>query len=351
MAVTEFGSASAQAVKRWSAELAHEAIGQTWFKRLLGEGQDACIMHLKDLERAAGDQIKFDVRYQDRSAGVQGDAKLEGFESALEFYQDTINIDQLRQAHAFRGMTQQRTVHDLRREGRKSLADWFSRVFDGLMMSYLAGIAGTGRENVSNILGGSGFAGNALQTPDTAHLIDVDADFTLPLLDQAIAKAKTINPRIRPIMVDGQPKYVAILHPYAVFQMKTQSSGNNWNIIHQRASERSGSNPIYTGALGEYNGVVIHESEYIPVSVGTAEGDGSGDVHNLFLGAGAGAFAMGSAWDKQSSGGTYFKYVEDKRDYDNEKGIAGSACFGIKKCRFNSTDFGVIRIDTQDTSS
>lgn len=349
MAVTEFGAGSAFAVERWSAELAHEAIGKTWFKRLLGEGQDACIRHLKDLERSPGDTIRYDVRYQDRTPGVQGDTKLEGFESALEFYQDTLLIDQLRQAHAFRGMSQQRVVHDLRREGRASLSDWFARVFDGMAMAYLAGTAGDGAESVSNIIG-AGFAGNTLDTPDAAHLVDSSTVvFSLDLLNQAVALAKVNNPRIRPIMVDGQPKYVFIMHPYVEYQMKSSTSEGEWNLIQARAGERGGKNPIYTGALGEYNGVVLHTSEYIPNTVGTAAGDGTGVTHNVFLGAGAGVFAQGNAWDKGGSGsGGFFRYHEDTRDYGNERGIAGAACFGIKKTRFNSTDFGVIRVDVDD---
>ena len=126
MAVTEFGTGSAQAVKRWCDKLFRESLGKTFIKKFMGKGPDAIIRLLTDLENDAGDQIKYDLRVQDRSNGVQGDTRLKGFEAALVFHQDSILINQLRQAHAFRGMTQQRTVHDLRAEGRASLSDWFA---------------------------------------------------------------------------------------------------------------------------------------------------------------------------------------------------------------------------------
>ena len=142
MAVTEFGTNDAQAVKRWSDTLFRETIGKTYCKRFMGRDSNAILKVLTELENSAGDIIKYDLRTQDRSNGVQGDTRLKGFESALQFSQDELKIDQLRNAHAFRGMTQQRTVHDLRKEGRASLSTWFARVYDVMMFTYWAGVIG-----------------------------------------------------------------------------------------------------------------------------------------------------------------------------------------------------------------
>ena len=264
MAVTEFGTGSAQAVKRWCDKLFRESLGKTFIKKFMGKGPDAIIRLLTDLENDAGDEIKYDLRVQDRSNGVQGDTRLKGFEAALVFHQDSILINQLRQAHAFRGMTQQRTVHDLRAEGRASLSDWFAWVYDTLMFAYLAGVAGDSNESAAGILGAGGFAGNGLTAPDAAHLVDkTGSAFGLADLDNAIAKAKVTNPRVRPTMDGGNPKYVAVLHPYSIRSLKLAGT-TAWNTIHENASLRGSNNPIYTGALGEYNGVVLHESEFIP---------------------------------------------------------------------------------------
>lgn len=346
MAVTEFGTGDPQAVKRWSDSLYRESIGKTYCKRFMGKGADAILRILTDLESSAGDNIKFDLRKQDRSNGVQGDTRLKGFESALTFYQDQVNIDQLRNAHAFRGMTAQRTVHDLRAEGRASLSTWFAWVYDVMFFTYMAGVSGDSNENISGILGGSGFADNALAAPDADHLIDqTGTPFALTDLDAAIAKAKVSNPRVRPTMVNGQPKYVACLHPYSIRSLKTGSTATAWNQIHQNASQRGSSNPIYTGALGEYNGVVLHESEFIQ-RVGNV-------THNVFLGAGAGTIAFGNAWKKSkrgAGGGSHFSYKEEDDDFGNEEAIAAASIFGMTKNTFDSADFGVVRITNTETA-
>ncbi|MEY5062018.1 MAG: hypothetical protein RIS45_1939 [Planctomycetota bacterium] len=351
MANTEFGTADAQTVKVWNADCIREAIGETYMKRFLGEGQDSIIKWQKDLEESAGDEIKYDLRVQDRNPGVQGDTRLKDFESRLQFYQDSVKIDQLRQGHAFGRMSQQRTLHDLRKESRASLASWFARNFDGLMFAYLAGTAGTDSEAVSNILGSGGFAGNALAAPDSNHVITTGTSMVLANIDRLVARAKTLNPRIRPAMVDGSPKYVLVMHPHTVYQLKIALSASaiSWATIQANAGMRGSDNPLYTGALGEYGGVILHESEYIPRVTA------SGLTHNLFLGANAGVFALGNAYDKidrgKMGGGSFFKYHEDTDDHDNQKAVSGACIFGIKKTRFNSEDHGVIRLSTTDTAA
>ena len=358
MSATEFGNASAQNVLRWSNKLLREAMDKTYFKRFTGKTNEAIIQILPDLENSPGDTVKYDLLYQNRGDGVQGDTTLEGFEEALEFYQDSVKIDQLRHAHNFRKMTQQRTVHDLRKVGRSSLSKWYAWKYDTMMFAYLGGAVGDGAETASGTIGSSGFAGNAIQTPETTHHLNkTGSTMSLAFLNTAKTLAKTINPRISPIMVDGKPKYVAVLHPYSINALRTETGEAGWNLIQGRSGVRGSDNPIYTGAMGEYNGIVIHESEYIPTNDGSTVLTGftaQYDKANLLLGQGAGAFAMGNAYDKvdQSSngGGSYFSYKEQVRDYGNNKGIGVASCFGIKKNRFNSKDFGVMRISTTDAA-
>jgi N4-gp56 family major capsid protein len=61
-------------------------------------------------------------------------------------------------------------------------------------------------------------------------------------------------------MIGGEQKYVMFLHHYQVTDMKANVSTNQWFDI-QKAALQGGNvtkNPIYTGALGEYNGVILH---------------------------------------------------------------------------------------------
>lgn len=349
MGATEFATSSPQAVKRWSNELAFETFGEMWFKKLIGRGPNSCVQMVPDLESMAGDEVKYDLLIQDRSDGVQGDAELEGFETELTLYQDSVKIDQLRHGHAWRKMSQQRTVHNMRTLSKQSLAKWYAWKYDTMLMAYLAGTAGGDLENAAGTIGASGFAGNALRTPDSDHAVTRAGTFTLQMIDVCVSRAKTLNPRMRPIKVDGQEKFLLILHPYAAYSLRTETGERAWQLIHARVAEGGSKNPIYTGALGEYNGVVIHESEFVPraSSATTAQ-----NTYNLFLGAQAGVFAMGNAYDKEDSGkmegGSYFSWNEEYKDYKNRKGVGVASTFGIQKCQFNGVDFGVLRVTSQE---
>jgi N4-gp56 family major capsid protein len=148
-------------------------------------------------------------------------------------------------------------------------------------------------------------------------------------------------------MVDGQPKYVLIIHPFTATEMRTATGADNWREITALARERSASNPLYTGALGEYAGVIIHVSEYIPRQISSPL------TYNIFLGAQAGCIAFGNAWKRRQRGlgkGSYFSWHEDVDDYGNEEGIGVASIFGIKKTVYNSVDYATIRYVTTDDS-
>ena len=98
-------------------------------------------------------------------------------------------------------------------------------------------------------------------------------------------------------------------------------------------------NPIFTGATGLYNGVVVHENENVPIG---QTGDTSTWVgHGLLLGAQAGVMANGIdlAWK------------EKLFDYDNQYGVAISRTYGVAKSVFKidgstPTDFATVNILT-----
>ncbi len=130
MAVTAFGTNDAQTVKIWSSLTLREALKATMIKQLLGSGKGAVIQELTDLQKTAGDSIKFDLLMQMTGNGVTGDNRMRDNEEALVYYQETVEIDQLRNAHAFRRMSQQRTLHTLRSDAKTNLADWFAGQYD-----------------------------------------------------------------------------------------------------------------------------------------------------------------------------------------------------------------------------
>lgn len=349
MADTEFGVNSPQAVKRWSDSLMRETLGKMGIKAHIGKGPESCIQLIGDLDKNPGDNVVFDFLMQDRSPGVNGDSKLEDHETPLNFFQDGLFINQKRHGHSFKGMTQQRTLHDLRATGRYSLSNWWAWFIEGSAFAHLAGTAGDGPENVAQALrvvtGSTDFAGNTLAAPDTDHLVDGSGGtFDVALIDQAVARAESINPRMAPIMVDGQPHFVCYLTPASVWKLR--GSSTLWSQIQREAASRGSDNPIFTGALGIYNNVILRKSEFV-VSVGTVR-------HNILLGQGALALAFGNAWEKQSrvngQGGAFFDWKEQERDYGNIKGIGTASILGMKVPVFNGKRVGSIVIKSTDAN-
>jgi N4-gp56 family major capsid protein len=91
--------------------------------------------------------------------------------------------------------------------------------------------------------------------------------FDLTLIDKAVEAAKTANPRIRPIKIDGTNHYVMYLHPYQVTDLRINTSTGQWLDIQKAAGRRSNDNPIFSGALGVYNNVILREAEHVVTGV------------------------------------------------------------------------------------
>lgn len=342
MAVTAFGTNDAQTVKIWSSLTLREALKATLFAKLMGTGKSAIIQRLVDLEKSAGDQIKYDLLMQMTGAGVTGDNRMRDNEEALVYYQDTVNIDQLRNAHAFRRMSQQRTLHDMRMDAKANLSDWFNGTFDNYMFRTLCGDTTLTH-------------GQTATAPTSNHIIySGDAtsqagignndQFSLADIDYAKEKAKTLTPPIRPTMVNGSEMYCVILHPYSVTDLRLDVANSayvDWPTIQMMAQKRGNDNPIFTGALGVYNNCILFESTRIYSPAASVR-------RNLFLGAQAGVFAMGGAYDaieKTRVGkDNLMSWYEEVDDYGNEKGISVGCIFGMNKSVFNSADYGLITI-------
>jgi N4-gp56 family major capsid protein len=155
-------------------------------------------------------------------------------------------------------------------------------------------------------------------------------------------------------MVEGQDMYVVVLHPYSVTDLRLDIANSayiDWPTIQMYANKRGLNNPIFTGALGVYNGVILFENTRLL----QADGASANTVYrNLFLGAQAGVFAMGNAYDsiEQSRVGkdNLMSWYEETDDYGNEKGISAGSIFGMNKSVFNSHDYGLIVISSYSVS-
>jgi len=354
MAQTEFGVNHALAVKRWSTSLAVEAEKKSYFKKFIG----SIITRVTDLEKKAGDKVTYGLRMKLRGAGVTGDNTLEGNEEALTYYSDAILIDQLRHAVRSKGKaSEQRVPYDMRATAREALATWYAERFDELLFVYLSGARGVD-STLTLPLSFTGFAGNTIVAPTaTTHLkfanglakatITTSDVLTLSEIDKLVEIAETVDPMIQPVMVDGEKHYILLIHPYQATDLRTNTATGQWLDIQKAAGSRGGSNPIFTGALGVYNGVVIHVHRNVIQHSDLGSGTNLAGARALFLGQQAGAIAFGNGGGETVA---RYSWVEELFDYKNQLGVSAGSMFGVKKTIFNSADFGVIALDTYATA-
>lgn len=347
---TEFSSSSAQARKVWSDQTWADMIHKTELSRFMGTGDNAIIRRLTDLERSRGDTVRFDIRLQLDDWGVVGSTRLKGSEDSLAYAQDSVVLNQRRMGVTNMRLSQQKTVHDLKMHAREALTDKWADWLDHVAFSLLAGKVSNTPAGLSAALTAEGLT---VQAPDANHVYDPSANMILAHIDRLVEMAKEVNPIMRPAMVDGQPKYILVLHPAAVRGLRAETGAQGWTEIASRAQVRGNGNPIYTGALGEHNGVILHESPRIPYDSSTPR------CHNLFLGANAGVIAFGNAYsslglESPTRVDSLASWFEDSDDYGEEWGFAVGAIYGMKKVRFDmgsgsATDYGVIVLQTDDT--
>jgi len=354
MADTEFALNDPLAVQRWSTSLAVEAAINQYFAKFIGAGDDALIKQQNELEKGAGEKITVGLRMKLSGDGAEGDADIEGTpaEEALTFFNDALFIDQRRKGTRTKGkMTQQRVPYNLRKQSRDALAIWFGEDQDQQIMMYLAGARGINSDfHVADTW--TGRANNTLSAPDSSHTIyggdatgaaDMEAadSIGLVLVERLVALAETSDPMMLPFMVDGEKKFVLLMHTYQAYQLRTSSSENDWLAIQKAAGVRGDKNKIYKNALGEYADVILHKHRNVIRFDDYGAGANVEAARALFLGAQAGMIAYGGVTKKNR-----YSWNEETDDRGNKLAITGGCIYGVKKSTYNGKDFGVVAVDT-----
>jgi N4-gp56 family major capsid protein len=364
MARTVVGVNSPLAVKRFSAALAADTPKESYFdQRFVGAGEPATlpIQRLTELENDAGEQITFDLSVQLKQLPIEGDSVQEGTEEGLEFYQDSVYIDQQRCGIDGGGrMTRKRSLHKMRDIGRRRMAEWWARLLDEIRFIYLSGSRGVNAGFIYP-LGWAGRSNNALSAPDSSHLmvagkktsgaggtLTTGDKMDLTLVDRFVAMAGTMGggsqsvPRIQPIKINGEKRFVLVMHDWQEYDMRTNATTGQWLDIQKALATSVGkASPICKGGLGEYNNVVLHKHENAIRFSNFGSGSNVLAARALFLGTQALTEAYGSPGTDMR-----FDWFEKMTDNNNRLIISSSCIWGCKKVTFNGLDYGVVAADT-----
>jgi N4-gp56 family major capsid protein len=363
MATTSYGVNDALAVKLWSKRLDHEALKYTDIGPLIGENANSVIHKKTETQKGSGDRITYGLRMQLAGAGFTENQLAEGNGEALTTYSDSLYINELGHVVGVKSrntIDQQRVPFDLREEARGGLADWYAKRFSVAFFNQVCGYT------VQTDVRYTGL--NAVVAPSSTRVLRQNArasddllvagdEFSIDLLDKAKEMAITATPKIRPATFSGgtmgmggrrdynrtlTDKFIVYLHPYQITDMRRNTSTGQWLDLTKAAYMGSGSNfPVYSGAVGEYNSMIIRSSFDVTYGVAAAGTSVTTARRGVLLGGQAAMIAFG-----MDSGQNRYRWNEELFDHKRRLEVSAWTIHGLKKTQYNSVDYGTVVLST-----
>lgn len=331
MAKTAYATTDAEKKKAYDEKLFRDVKKETYFSKFEGESKDKIIYEKTVLQKEKGDEIQFGLRMRLDGDGVEDNETLEGNEERLTTYTDSITLKRYRHAVRDDGeLDRQRVFFSIDVESEDAIKTWGAEKLDQLKFDAL--FAARTKVFYATGSGGATKDFNTIATAKAA-LDATNSKLSLDLISTMKAWAKTGAGRtyvpIRPIKINGKMYYVVLVHPDVAYDLRASS---DWKQAQREAQDRGDDNPLFTGAIGIWDGCVIHEHENVPTAT---DGGASSDVPWSKV-AFMGAQAMCSGFGKRP------KVISKNFDYEEEHGYAWAVTYKCKRTEFNSKDFGSI---------
>lgn len=329
-------------VQQWDDQFFTDYIQMPVLKPLMGTDENAVIQVREDLTKKKGDTVTISLVSKLKNSATTGTNVLEGNEEDMASHSQDIRVTKRRNAVRVAEMTEQASAIDLRNAGKTVLLDWSQEDTRDLIIVAAGSLNGTTFaartqpiadgwlvSNADRVQFGAAAAGLTDLSADLA-LLDTTADlFTVTALDAMILKAKTCNPKIRPMKDPGNGKryYIVLARPEAFKNLRdslTNASGNNSLSVTAVEMEAS---KLFEGGDIHWNGAIVKELDDLPVYANLGTG-GTNNVTPVYL-CGAQAFGYGLAkrWVTK----------EQEFDYGDKHGVAIESIYGVVKCAFGTS--------------
>ena len=324
-------------VQQWDDEFFREYIHDGRFKELMGEGESSIIQVKEDLSKKAGDSVTYALVNRLTNSATTGSAVLEGNEEDLASRSMRVYVDKRRNAVRVAEMEEQKSALSLRRAAKPVLMDWIMEDTRELYITALGSLNGTAFtsrtaaigdawlvDNLDRVHFGAGVGSGTDLSADLAQLDTTNDLFNITALDAMILKAKTCNPKIRPMRDGGNGKryFVALANPHA---FKNLRDSMDTEVLASTVVEMQASK-LFEGGDLLWNGVIVKEVDNIPIYPNIGNG-GTAEVTPVYL---LGAQAIAHAICKRP------KSIEETFDYGDKHGCAVEHIVGIRKLIFGS---------------
>lgn len=251
------------------------------------------------------------------------------------------------------------TVIRFREQSKEKLTFWLADKLDELMFLTLSGRAYTlktdGSTRTSSQLPSLRFASDVVAA-SSARIVyagSATSEASITASDKmswaTIVRARTQaeRKRLRPIKSGGKNHFCILLSSE---QRRDLVLDPTYQTVVKSAEKTSDKNPLFTGAIANVDGVVIHSHNKVFNTLGLSSGSkwGSGSTVD-----GAQAMLLGAQAGGLATLGNMFWRESDNTDYQNRPGIGVGRKIGMLKPQFKSVydsntrqDFGVIAVKT-----
>ena len=234
----------------WEKKIYVDAIRKEFFAKFFGEQASGSPIIIKDklMKGDGGNRIYVNLIGNLETMGVTEENVLSGNEGVLansNFYVTPLLI---RNAIAFNDLAKARSIVDLVQNAGVALADWSARYLDDRIFFALAPVGSTTVPTTQ--LYPNGHTAATLVTGDK---------LTLDLI--SVVRTTLENQGAKPIEVkvgknrQEVPIYAMVVSEMDAYHLKATDA---WKLANADALPAGYDNPIFTGAIGMYDGVVLY---------------------------------------------------------------------------------------------
>lgn len=323
-------------VQQWDDQFFTEYLQDLPIKSMMGTNENAVIQVKEDLTKKKGDVITIALVNKLTGAAVTGTSTLEGNEEDMASRSFDISVNKRRNGVRIAEMSEQKSAIPLRNAAKAVLKDWAMEDTRDLVIEALGSINGVAFssateaqrdawlvDNADRVVFGAAAAGLTDFSADAA-LLDTTADlFTTSVLDAMIYKAKTANPKIRPVRDAGNGKryYVVLAHPAAFADLRASIGDQlaSTSVVAQGSK-------LFEGGDIHWNGAIVKEFDDLPVYTNLGATATAEVTPVYLLGAQALAVAYAKRWGSKT----------EEFDYGDKHGVAIESIYGVRKVLFGS---------------
>ena len=294
-------------------------------KNYIGDSDNAIIQAKMDLTQSQGDKITFALRKLLTGDGQTDDGTYSSNSEGMAFFDMEVVIHERGHSTANAGnMSEKSAYAALRPKGRSAIREWVANIQTRDIIDSMSGLASTqlAGGNVTGILavdassnqigtvnkvaptkavdgprwfgGGQTTAGVLERVASDSAIDSSSANLfgTLVISEVKVMATQTVDndgnivSPIRPIMIDGKPWYLMFVSRQQLRDLRSETA---WLTAQREANVRGNTNPIFSGAEGIWDGVIIQVTD----TLHRRTGDGTGTDRKTFFDLSADACASG----------------------------------------------------------